>query len=81
MHCTVVYPLEIYPAFFGYYFFNFMMAVLQSLHVFWAYLIIRMAQKFITGKASGGSLGAGAVSGGGETPKPRSRTALGSLSR
>ncbi|XP_040394560.1 ceramide synthase 2 isoform X1 [Cygnus olor] len=50
MHCTVVYPLDLYPAFFGYYFFNFMMAVLQSLHIFWAYLIIRMAQKFITGK-------------------------------
>lgn len=54
MHCTVVYPLELYPAFFGYYFFNFMMAVLQSLHIFWAYLIIRMAQKFITGKARWG---------------------------
>ncbi|KFQ98813.1 Ceramide synthase 2, partial [Nipponia nippon] len=47
MHCTVVYPLDLYPAFFGYYFFNFMMVVLQSLHIFWAYLIIRMAQKFI----------------------------------
>ncbi|KFQ79712.1 Ceramide synthase 2, partial [Phaethon lepturus] len=47
MHCTVVYPLELYPAFFGYYFFNFMVVVLQSLHIFWAYLIIRMAQKFI----------------------------------
>ncbi|NXQ97406.1 CERS2 synthase, partial [Sagittarius serpentarius] len=55
MHCTMVYPLDLYPAFFGYYFFNFMMAVLQSLHIFWAYLIIRMAQKFITGKARGGS--------------------------
>uniref|UniRef100_A0A8B9MFD1 Ceramide synthase 2 n=1 Tax=Accipiter nisus TaxID=211598 RepID=A0A8B9MFD1_9AVES len=54
MHCTVVYPLDLYPAFFGYYFFNFMMVVLQSLHIFWAYLIIRMAQKFITGKARGG---------------------------
>ncbi|NXT91772.1 CERS2 synthase, partial [Anhinga rufa] len=53
MHCTVVYPLDLYPAFFGYYFFNFMMVVLQSLHIFWAYLIIRMAQKFITGKARG----------------------------
>ncbi|NWX17489.1 CERS2 synthase, partial [Aegotheles bennettii] len=50
MHCTVVYPLDLYPPFFGYYFFNFMMAVLQALHIFWAYLIIRMAQKFITGK-------------------------------
>ncbi|NWX74223.1 CERS2 synthase, partial [Alca torda] len=34
-----------------------MMAVLQLLHIFWAYLIIRMAQKFITGKARGGGLG------------------------
>ncbi|KAF1657142.1 Ceramide synthase 2, partial [Aptenodytes patagonicus] len=54
MHCTLVYPLDLYPAFFGYYFFNFMMVVLQLLHIFWAYLIIRMAQKFITGKARGG---------------------------
>ncbi|KAF1442262.1 Ceramide synthase 2, partial [Spheniscus mendiculus] len=53
MHCTLVYPLDLYPAFFGYYFFNFMMVVLQLLHIFWAYLIIRMAQKFITGKARG----------------------------
>lgn len=53
----MVYPLDLYPAFFGYYFFNFMMAVLQSLHIFWAYLIIRMAQKFITGKARQGSGG------------------------
>lgn len=53
MHCTVFYPLDLYPAFFGYYFFNFMMVVLQSLHIFWAYLIIRMAQKFITGKVRG----------------------------
>uniref|UniRef100_A0A8C6RBG2 Ceramide synthase 2 n=2 Tax=Nannospalax galili TaxID=1026970 RepID=A0A8C6RBG2_NANGA len=50
LHCTLVYPLELYPAFFGYYFFNCMMAVLQMLHIFWAYLILRMAHKFITGK-------------------------------
>ncbi|XP_033030816.1 ceramide synthase 2 [Lacerta agilis] len=50
LHCTMVYPLEMYPPFFGYYFFNLMMVILQSLHIFWAYLIIRMAQKFITGK-------------------------------
>lgn len=54
MHCTVVYPLELYPAFFGYYFFNAMMGVLQLLHIFWAFLIIRMAHKFITGKVKGG---------------------------
>lgn len=50
LHCTVVYPLELYPPFFGYYFFNSMMGVLQMLHIFWAYLILRMAHKFITGK-------------------------------
>lgn len=50
LHCTVVYPLELYPAFFGYYFFNSMMGVLQMLHIFWAYLILRMAHKFVTGK-------------------------------
>lgn len=68
----MVYPLDLYPPFFGYYFFNVMMVVLQSLHVFWAYLIIRMAQKFITGKARGG-LGRPRRGGGGfaaETPKP-----------
>lgn len=52
LHCTVVYPLELYPAFFGYYFFNCMMGVLQLLHIFWAYLILRMAHKFVTGKVS-----------------------------
>ncbi|XP_010725399.2 ceramide synthase 2-like, partial [Meleagris gallopavo] len=55
MHCTMVYPLELYPAFFGYYFFNAMMGVLQLLHIFWAFLIIRMAHKFITGKVRGGA--------------------------
>lgn len=50
MHCTLVYPLDLYPAFFGYYFFNAMLGVLQLLHIFWAYLILRMAHKFITGK-------------------------------
>ncbi|KAH0509702.1 Ceramide synthase 2 [Microtus ochrogaster] len=50
LHCTLVYPLELYPAFFGYYFFNAVMAVLQMLHIFWAYFILHMAHKFITGK-------------------------------
>ncbi|XP_015686698.1 ceramide synthase 2-like, partial [Protobothrops mucrosquamatus] len=50
LHCTMIIPLKVYPPFFGYYFFNSMMVILQCLHVFWAYLIIRMAQKFITGK-------------------------------
>ncbi|XP_072284364.1 ceramide synthase 2 [Pyxicephalus adspersus] len=50
LHCTWVYPLEIYPAFFGFYFFNVMLWVLQCLHIFWAYLILGMAHKFLTGK-------------------------------
>ncbi|KAL7977968.1 hypothetical protein Chor_004955 [Crotalus horridus] len=50
LHCTMISPLKVYRPFFGYYFFNSMMVILQCLHVFWAYLIIRMAQKFITGK-------------------------------
>ncbi|XP_063001800.1 ceramide synthase 2 [Elgaria multicarinata webbii] len=51
LRCTIIDPLDVYPPFFGYYFFNSMMIVLQSLHVFWAYFIIRMAHKFITGKS------------------------------
>ncbi|XP_077320368.1 ceramide synthase 2 [Lithobates pipiens] len=50
LHCTWVYPLEIYAPFFGYYFFNVMLWVLQCLHIFWAYLILGMAHKFLTGK-------------------------------
>ncbi|KAG7220837.1 hypothetical protein INR49_031576 [Caranx melampygus] len=41
--------LEHYPAFFGYYFFNVMLVVLLCLHIFWAYLILRMIRKFIFG--------------------------------
>ncbi|XP_059835958.1 ceramide synthase 2-like [Hypanus sabinus] len=50
IHCTVIYPLELYPPFFGYYFFNGILVVLQLLHIFWAALILRMALKFMTGK-------------------------------
>ncbi|XP_058876618.1 ceramide synthase 2-like [Acipenser ruthenus] len=50
LHCTVVYPLSIYPPFFVYYFFNGLLMVLQLLHLFWAALILRMAHKFMTGK-------------------------------
>ncbi|KAG9469923.1 hypothetical protein GDO78_019328 [Eleutherodactylus coqui] len=50
IHCTWVYPVQSYPPFFGYYFFNFMLWVLQCLHIFWAYLILGMAHKFLTGK-------------------------------
>lgn len=37
----------------GYYFFNTLLLVLQALHVFWAYLILRMVYKFVfMGKVS-----------------------------
>ncbi|XP_056134532.1 ceramide synthase 2 [Lampris incognitus] len=49
IHCTWVYPVYHYPPFFGYYFFNVMLVVLLFLHVFWAYLILRMVQKFFFG--------------------------------
>ncbi|XP_036964324.1 ceramide synthase 2-like isoform X3 [Acanthopagrus latus] len=47
IHCTWVYPLELFPPFFGYYFFNVMLVVLQMLHIYWAVLISRMFFKFI----------------------------------
>uniref|UniRef100_A0A3Q3W8H0 Uncharacterized protein n=1 Tax=Mola mola TaxID=94237 RepID=A0A3Q3W8H0_MOLML len=47
IHCTLVYPLEDYAPFFGYYFFNVMLSVLQMLHIYWAFLISRMLYKFI----------------------------------
>ncbi|CAG5958068.1 unnamed protein product [Menidia menidia] len=53
IHCTWVYPLELFPAFFGYYFFNIMLLVLQFLHVYWAFLISRMLFKFIFSKLEG----------------------------
>ena len=47
IHCTWVYPLELFPPFFGYYFFNVMLVVLQMLHIYWAVLILRMFFKCI----------------------------------
>ncbi|MEQ2264015.1 Ceramide synthase 2, partial [Xenotaenia resolanae] len=48
IYCTWVYPVTIYPPFFGYYFFNGLLMVLQCLHIFWAVLIIRIAIRFLT---------------------------------
>ncbi|KAK7891489.1 hypothetical protein WMY93_023452 [Mugilogobius chulae] len=53
IHCTWVYPLELYPAFMGYYFFNVMLVVLQALHVYWAVLITRMLYKSLFGSLEG----------------------------
>ncbi|CAM5176811.1 unnamed protein product [Eretmochelys imbricata] len=52
--CRVLYTsfyssMEQYQPFFGYYFMNALLMVLQLLHVFWAKLIIHMIYKFING--------------------------------
>lgn len=50
IHCTWVYPLDEFSPFFGYYFFNVMLLVLQILHLYWAALISRMVYKLIFSK-------------------------------
>lgn len=47
LHTTLVVSLEFFQPFCGYYFFNTLLLVLQALHVFWAYLILRMVYKFV----------------------------------
>ncbi|XP_041790714.1 ceramide synthase 2-like [Chelmon rostratus] len=47
LHTTLVTSLNFFEPFFGYYFFNLLLLVLQALHVFWAYLILRMVYKFV----------------------------------
>lgn len=53
IHCTWVYPVELFPPFFGYYFFNVMLVVLLFLHLYWAYLILLMLFKLIFSKLDG----------------------------
>lgn len=54
VHTTLVLSLEFFQPFFGYYFFNTLLLVLQALHIFWAYLILRMLYKFVfLGKVRG----------------------------
>lgn len=50
IHTTLVLSMESYKPFFGYYFFNVLLMVLQGLHIFWAGLILRMVYKFQKGK-------------------------------
>ncbi|XP_045906771.1 ceramide synthase 2-like isoform X3 [Micropterus dolomieu] len=51
LHTTLVVSLEFFQPFCAYYFFNTLLLVLQALHIFWAYLILRMIYKFVfTGK-------------------------------
>lgn len=39
--------MEVFQPFVGYYFFNSLLLVLQFLHIFWAWLILRMIYKFL----------------------------------
>ncbi|KAI5101101.1 ceramide synthase 4 [Silurus meridionalis] len=47
LYSTFVESLDFFKPFPGYYFFNGLLLVLQGLHIFWAYLILRMLYKFI----------------------------------
>uniref|UniRef100_A0A8C8M8L9 Ceramide synthase 4a n=1 Tax=Oncorhynchus tshawytscha TaxID=74940 RepID=A0A8C8M8L9_ONCTS len=47
VHSTLVVSLDFFQPFFGYYFFNALLLVLQALHIFWAWLILRMVYKFV----------------------------------
>ncbi|NWR56699.1 CERS4 synthase, partial [Bucorvus abyssinicus] len=47
LYNTYYYSMEIFQPFFGYYFVNALLIILQLLHVFWSCLIIRMVYKFI----------------------------------
>ncbi|XP_055020620.1 ceramide synthase 2-like isoform X2 [Boleophthalmus pectinirostris] len=46
VYSTLVLSMDFFEPFFGYYFFNALLLVLQALHIFWAYLILRMVYKF-----------------------------------
>ncbi|XP_076134860.1 ceramide synthase 4a isoform X1 [Alosa pseudoharengus] len=47
VYTTLVDSLDFFAPFFGYYFFNALLLVLQALHIFWAWLILRMVYKFV----------------------------------
>nr|XP_055072849.1 ceramide synthase 4a isoform X1 [Misgurnus anguillicaudatus] len=47
VYTTAVHWLEFFPPYPGYYFFNALLLVLQALHIFWAWLILRMVYKFV----------------------------------
>ncbi|NXT96135.1 CERS4 synthase, partial [Anhinga rufa] len=47
LYNTYFYSMEIFQPFFGYYFVNALLIILQLLHVFWSCLIIHMVYKFI----------------------------------
>ncbi|XP_063076500.1 ceramide synthase 2 [Engraulis encrasicolus] len=47
IHTTLILSMEVFQPFLGYYFFNALLLILQALHVFWAWLILRMVYKFL----------------------------------
>ncbi|NXX43732.1 CERS4 synthase, partial [Tricholaema leucomelas] len=47
LYNTYYYSMEIFQPFFGYYFVNALLIILQLLHIFWSCLIIHMVYKFI----------------------------------
>ncbi|XP_013856019.1 ceramide synthase 2 [Austrofundulus limnaeus] len=54
IHTTLLVSMEFYQPFFGYYFFNALLLVLQVLHIIWGRDIVRMAFKFLfSGKIEG----------------------------
>uniref|UniRef100_A0A8C1RH87 Ceramide synthase 4b n=1 Tax=Cyprinus carpio TaxID=7962 RepID=A0A8C1RH87_CYPCA len=53
IYTTLVLSMEVFEPFMGYYFFNALLLLLQALHIYWAYLILRMIYKFLfLGKVS-----------------------------
>lgn len=56
--------MQFYEPFFGYYFFNALLFVLQLLHIYWAYLILRMVCRFaFVGKVRREAVYAAAIAG------------------
>ncbi|XP_072525265.1 ceramide synthase 2 [Salminus brasiliensis] len=47
IYTTLILSMEVFEPFMGYYFFNALLLVLQALHIFWAWLILRMIYKFL----------------------------------
>ncbi|XP_042605407.1 ceramide synthase 2-like [Cyprinus carpio] len=47
IYTAVVDSLDVFPPYSGYYFLNGLLLVLQALHIFWAWLILRMVHKFV----------------------------------
>lgn len=57
LYSTLLVSQEFFKPFGGYVFFNALLLVLQALHIFWAYLILRMVYKFVfMGKVRGVSM-------------------------